>query len=50
MEKREPEFRELTKIQAFDRQQHIQKALEMGMSREEAERHADAEMEERTEG
>lgn len=40
----EPEFKELQKIRAFDRQQHIQKALEAGMSREEAERHADDEI------
>lgn len=41
---REPEFPTLTKIRAFDRQQHIQRSLEAGLSREEAERHADQEM------
>lgn len=41
MRTREPEFPELTRMQAIDRQHHIQKCLEMGMSREEAERHAD---------
>ena len=38
---------ELEKIRAFDRQQHIQKAMEMGLTREEAERHADEEVGER---
>lgn len=44
---REPDFPELTKIRAHDRQLHIQKAIEMGMTREEAERHADDELAER---
>jgi hypothetical protein len=44
---REPEYRELAKLQAFDRQMHIQKSLEAGLSREEAERHADADLADR---
>lgn len=46
---REPELPNLTKIRAMDRQQHIAKALEMGLSREEAERHADEDLREREE-
>lgn len=45
--KSDPEFPNLTKMKAFDRQQHIQKAIEMGMSREEAERHADDDLKSR---
>lgn len=45
--KGEPEFRALTRVRDFDRQQHIQKALEAGMTREQAERHADEELAER---
>lgn len=41
MEKKEPELKELRKIAAFDRQMHIQKGLEMGLTREQAEKHAD---------
>lgn len=44
---KEPEFPELTRLRAFDRQMHIQKSIEMGMSREEAERHADHDLEDR---
>ena len=47
MRMREPEFPELTRMQAIDRQHHIQKGLEMGMSREEAERHAEEHTRER---
>lgn len=47
VETKEPEFRELTRRQTFDRQTHIQKSLEMGMSREEAERHADQDLKDR---
>jgi hypothetical protein len=43
----EPAFPELTKLRANDRQQHIQKALDAGMTREEAERHADEDLRER---
>lgn len=43
----EPEFQELTRIRGFDRNMHVQKLLEMGMSREEAERHADEHLRER---
>lgn len=46
----EPELPQLTKLRDFDRQQHIQKAIEMGMSREEAERHADHDLADRDEG
>lgn len=38
------EFPNLAAMKAFDRQQHIQKAIEAGLTREEAERHADEEM------
>lgn len=48
--KKEPELPQLTKLKAFDRQQHIQKAIEMGMTREEAERHADHDLADREEG
>lgn len=44
---KEPDFPELTRLKAFDRQMHIQKSLEMGMSREEAERHAEHDLEDR---
>jgi hypothetical protein len=47
VETKEPEFRELTRLRAFDRQMHIQKSIEMGMSREEAERHAEHDLEDR---
>jgi hypothetical protein len=40
-DKREPEFRELKRLETFDRQMHIQKGLEAGLTREQAERHAD---------
>lgn len=49
MDTSEPEFPALTKLKAFDRQQHIQKSIEAGLSREEAERHADEDMREREE-
>jgi hypothetical protein len=35
---------ELQRLRDFDRQQHIQKGLEAGLSREEAERHADEDL------
>lgn len=38
---REPELREIQRLRTFDRQQHVQKSIEAGLSREEAERHAD---------
>lgn len=44
VEKSEPTLPNLTAIRAYDRQQHIQKSLEAGLSRDEAERHADDEM------
>ena len=47
VEMKEPDFPELTRIKAFDRQMHIQKSLEMGMSREEAERHAEHDLKDR---
>lgn len=47
MPKKEPEFRELTKLRDYDRQEHIQRAMDAGMTREEAERHADEDMRER---
>ena len=46
-ETREPEYPELTKLQAFDRQMHIQRSLDAGMTREQAERHADEDLAER---
>lgn len=45
--KKEPEFRELNKLHAFDRQQHIQRSMDAGLSREEAERHADEDLKDR---
>lgn len=47
VETKEPRFPELTRLKAFDRQMHIQKSIEMGMSREEAERHAEHDLEDR---
>lgn len=44
VEKSEPALPNITKMKAFDRQQHIQKSIEAGLSREEAERHADDEV------
>lgn len=46
----EPEFPTLSRIRAYDRQQHIAAGLAMGLSREEAERHADEETAERSDG
>lgn len=37
----EPEFPSLTALKDFDRQEHIQKSLEAGLTREQAEKHAD---------
>lgn len=47
VKKDEPEFPELTKMKAFDRQQHIQKSIEAGLSREEAEEHAEHDLKDR---
>lgn len=41
---------ELERLRAFDRQQHIQRSLEAGLSREQAEAHADEDLREREEG
>jgi hypothetical protein len=49
MDTSEPTFPNITRRKAFDRQQHIQKSLEMGMTREEAEKHADADLADREE-
>ena len=38
---------ELTKLQAFDRQMHIERSMEAGLTREEAERHADSDLADR---
>ena len=38
---KEPEFPQLTKLKAFDRQAHIERALAAGLTREQAEKHAD---------
>lgn len=43
----EPEFPELTKRRAFDRQTHIERSLEAGLTREQAEKHADEDLEDR---
>ncbi|HVM45749.1 MAG TPA: hypothetical protein VM582_07410 [Candidatus Thermoplasmatota archaeon] len=40
----EPDFPNITAMRDFDRQQHIQRAIEAGLSREEAERHAEEHM------
>lgn len=45
--KKDPEFPELTKIKAYDRQRHVERTLEMGGDREQAEQHADEEVGER---
>lgn len=50
MKKDEPEFPQLTKMRAFDRQQHIQRSIEAGLSREEAEAHAAHDLEDRDDG
>ena len=44
MDTREPDFPNLTKMHAYDRQLHIERCLEMGMTRAEAEAHADEDM------
>ena len=44
---REPEFKELTKLRDFDRAMHIERSLEAGMTRAEAERHADEDLSDR---
>lgn len=46
-EPRKSEGNQLDELRAFDRQQHIQKGLEAGLSREEAEHHADEDMKDR---
>lgn len=46
----EPTFPELTKLRAYDREQHIKRAMEAGLSREEAERHADEDLASRDDG
>ncbi len=43
----DPTFRELEKAREFDRQVHIQKAMEAGLTREEAEAHADEDLADR---
>jgi hypothetical protein len=43
-ERRAPYFDQLTRIEAHDREMHIQKGIEAGLTREQAERHADEEM------
>lgn len=45
----EPEFPNLTAMAAFDRQQHIQRSIEAGLTREQAEKHADEHLHERDE-
>jgi hypothetical protein len=49
MEKKEPTFPNLTAMQADDRKHHIERAMAMGMTREEAERHADHDLADRDE-
>ncbi|GEM_PF-5830418 len=44
---KDPEFPELTKLRDQDRQEHVRRAMAAGMSREEAERHADEDLRER---
>ncbi|MEA3201376.1 MAG: hypothetical protein QOE90_2804 [Thermoplasmata archaeon] len=41
------ELPELTKLRAYDRQEHIRRAMDAGMTREQAERHADEDLRER---
>lgn len=38
---------QLDELRTFDRQQHIQRSMDAGLSREEAERHADEDMADR---
>jgi len=45
--KEEPGFPMLTRLRAMDRQDHIQKGLEAGLDREQAEKHADEDLAER---
>lgn len=45
--KDDPEFPELAERRAFDRQAHIARSLEAGLSREEAEKHADEDLADR---
>lgn len=47
MDTSEPTYPELAKLRAFDRQEHVTRALAMGMTRDEAERHADDDMKHR---
>lgn len=47
VKKEEPEFPELTKLRAYDRMQHIQRSIDAGLSREEAEAHADHDLKDR---
>lgn len=46
----EPELKEITARRAHDRQWHIERGLEAGLSREEAEAHAEADLRDRDEG
>ena len=48
MDKGDPTFPELTKMRAFDRQQHIQRSMEAGLTREQAEKHADEHLAQRS--
>ncbi len=46
-EERAPDLPELKKARDFDREWHIRKGIEAGLSRAEAERHADEDLAER---
>jgi len=45
--KKDPDFPQLTKLRAFDRQAHIERSLAAGLTREEAEAEADRDLAER---
>lgn len=44
MEKKTPELPELNKARAFDREEHIRRGMAAGLTREQAERHADEDL------
>jgi hypothetical protein len=44
---KEPDFPELSKAREFDREEHIRRSMAAGMTRQQAERHADEDLRER---
>lgn len=45
--RKEPSFEELERRRAFDREEHVRRGIAAGLSREEAERHADEDLKDR---